>query len=122
MRSINQKCFDHIDNNHRMPSVEQVKDLKHLSTLLSVVLDESQKLIEAKNFDELSNFDNAYNNLKEDLAIYYEHQLSRISSGNDTTKNSILFLEILNDTENIANQLYFLIHLFKKNYKIHEPS
>ena len=119
LRSINQMSFDHIDNNHKIPSIEQVNDLKHLSTLLTVILDECKNLIGSKNFEDLSNFDNAYNNFKEDLSVYYENQLSRISIGKDTTKNSMLYLEILNDTENIANQLNFLIYLFKKNYKSH---
>ncbi len=117
LRSINQKCFDHIDNNHSIPSMEQVKELKHISTLLTVIIDESKKIIASKNFENLENFDNAIKNFADDRAVYDENQLGRISQGKDTTRNSMLFLEIINDTENIATQLNFLIYLFKKNYK-----
>jgi hypothetical protein len=119
LRSINQKSFDHIDNNHMIPSVDQVKELKHVSTLLTVIIDEANRIIESKHFDDLENFDNAIKNFSDDRSVYDENQLVRISQGKDTTRNSMLFLELINDMENIATQLNFLIYLFKKNYKKH---
>ena len=91
--------------------------MKHIVTLLTVLIDESKKIITSKNFENLENFDNAFSNFTDDRAVYDENQLVRISQGKDTTRTSMLFLEILNDTENIATQINFLIYLFKKNYK-----
>lgn len=113
---FNQSCYDHIDNNHSVPKGEQINDLKSVKSSLEEIFEQSIKIFTEKNFENLESFEKAQAEFLEQISLLDENQLERISKKTDTSRNSMLFLEILSGGENLTNHLNSLISLSRKNY------
>jgi hypothetical protein len=113
---INQFCFNHIDNNHTVPKGAQVDDFILIELKLSKFIENSVKIMADKNFENPELSDGSYNDFLETLSSLDENQLERIRKNSDTSRNSMLFLEVLSGTENIVNYISSLISLLRKNY------
>lgn len=116
-REINQKCFDHLDNNHKKPSNQQLEELKKLNDLLFMQISESVRFFETKNFSELEKFSLAYGEFKNKMHEFDENQVLRIKLGSSSTRGSLLYLGLLADSESLSNDLNNLVTVFKKNYE-----
>jgi phosphate/sulfate permease len=121
IRDVNQRCLDHIDNNHTPPAGEQVVELNAIKDLLGMKIDSTVKLLDSKEFVNFEEYSGSLEEYTESVTNFDENQLNRISTGTDTTRNSLLFLEILSDSENISNHLNSLVSLLKKNYDKFQP-
>lgn len=116
-KSINQKCFDHMDNNHKKPSNQQLDELKKLNDLLSIQLSESGNLFSTKDFSAMENFNKAVEEFKQKMHEFDENQVLRIKLGSSTTRGSLLYLGLLADSETLSNDIVSLVSLSKKNYE-----
>ena len=116
IKEVNIKSFGHIDNNHSQPIGEQLDELISLKELISRRIEETKQIFASENFEEYHNFIEGQEQFQEMLSTFDENQLSRISEGKDTTKNSMLFLELLSECESILAHLNSMVTLLKKNY------
>ncbi len=116
VKEVNLKSLTHIDNNHSLPIGKQVVELKSLKELLLTRFAEVKHIFTSKNFDEFEQFTNGQEEFNEMISTFDEHQLARIAEGTDTAKNSMLFLEILSESESILAHLNSMVTLLRKNY------
>lgn len=101
---ITRPCFDHIDNNHKGMSEEQVQDLLKINTKVSEIY--------ASINDMLTNNDYTNTNIvlemRDELFIMIDDavksQLRRIQNKATSTKASMLYLTILNETKTMVLQ------------------
>ncbi|MCF8240590.1 MAG: inorganic phosphate transporter [Melioribacteraceae bacterium] len=115
LRNLNQRCFDHIDNNHNKPSKVQIEDLKNLYSFFVLETSEIKKILDEKDFSQLDAYNQSVENLQNALQKFDINQIIRVKSGLASTRSSILFLDILSDIENISDHLTGIIKVCRKN-------
>ncbi len=115
-KNITNESFDHIDNNHNKPNKIQLEEIKVLQDLISKEIEETSRILAEKDFNNTSNLEDLNNSLSEKIKEFDENQVMRIKHGKSTTRGSLLYLDILGETENISDNVTHLINLYKKNY------
>jgi Na+/phosphate symporter len=107
---ITNPCFNHIDNNHKVFSKGQFNDLDDVKKGISSVIDDSVVMIDTSEFNNLDKQLTNVQNLISQLRGFRKEQLKRIKNEKTSTKGSLLFLNILHETQNL---LLHLINLLK---------
>lgn len=101
---ITRPCFDHIDNNHRGMSEEQVHDLLHINEAVSDIYARINHMLRSNDFSQLDLILQLRDELFETIAEAIKRQLKRIQSKTTSTKASLLYLTILNETKTMVLQ------------------
>jgi Na+/phosphate symporter len=103
-------CFEHVDNNHKIFTSRQFGELANVRNELSEIVSESVNIIENSTFDRLDDLLQKAQELLDKLKAYRKEQLNRIKKEKASTKGSLLYLNILHETQNM---LLHLINLLK---------
>jgi phosphate/sulfate permease len=98
---IAKPCFNHLDNNHTPFSVEQFNDLTILINQVRSLIKEASKLISSGNFDHLDHLLDEITQGTVNLKDLRKKQLKRIKKEKSSTQNSMLYLNILHETQNL---------------------
>ncbi len=106
---ITRPCFEHIDNNHRGMSEEQVADLLAINNEVSKIYESINNMLHTNEFDDLDEVLTMRDNLFEMIADAIKSQLRRIKTKQTSTKASMLYLTILNETKTMVLQSRNLI-------------
>ncbi len=106
---ITRPCFEHIDNNHRGMSEEQVEDLLMINKEVSKIYDSINNMLQNNEFGNLDEVLAMRDNLFEMIADAIKNQLRRIKTKSTSTKASMLYLTILNETKTMVLQSRNLI-------------
>ncbi|WP_282037385.1 inorganic phosphate transporter [Saccharicrinis aurantiacus] len=93
--------YNHIDNNHSVFSEEQFKDLNELTESIKDLLKRAINIINNDDYEDLNDFTEAIQLKIEDLREMRKKQLKRIRKEKSGTKNSMLYLNILHETQNM---------------------
>ncbi|MGD8779997.1 MAG: inorganic phosphate transporter [Ignavibacteria bacterium] len=115
-KNIATESFDHLDNNHKKPTSQQLKEIHVLQDLLKSEIEETSRILSEKDFNNTQKIDDLINVLNDRIREFDENQLLRIKQGSSTNKGSMLYLDILGETENISSNVKNLVSLYKKNY------
>jgi phosphate/sulfate permease len=107
---VNGPAFDHVNNNHKPLIIEQVKELKSLNGMLFNLIDEITGAIEQGNYNELDNIILHQQELIKFVESIIKSQIKRVKKEAVGTRNSYLFLNIVNESKNLALQG---VNLFK---------
>ncbi|MAT58375.1 MAG: phosphate permease [Ignavibacteriae bacterium] len=113
LQSITKKNFDHVDNNHKPLNSDQIDELKQLSNVLSEEVKSVSKMIEKLDF-ESKDFQEANLKFEKIHSKLDKNQVSRIKKGHISTRNSILYLGILSDTNSLSINVKELVHALKE--------
>lgn len=116
LREMNQMSFDHIENNHGRPTDDEMKDLMILNENITALISSAAKILQEKTFNDITVFNEKYELTKNSVLKFDENQLSRIKKGKSSSRNSMLYLNLLSDMENISDHINELISVCKKNY------
>ncbi len=98
---IVQPAFEHVDNNHKPLIAVQQEELNELLKRIDGFHDQMMNMITQNNytdFDELIRNEIKINNYIESLRV---NQIKRIKNSQVGTKNSVLFLALLNESKNM---------------------
>ena len=106
---ITRPCFEHIDNNHRGMSEEQVEDLLMINKEVAKIYDSINNMLKTNEFGDLDEVLTMRDNLFEMIADAIKNQLRRIKTKSTSTKASMLYLNILNETKTMVLQSRNLI-------------
>ncbi len=98
---IAKPCYNHLDNNHTPFSVEQFKDLTILINQVQSLIKKASKLISSGNFDQLDSLLDEITQGTVNLKDLRKKQLKRIKKEKSSTQNSMLYLNILHETQNL---------------------
>lgn len=102
MTYLSGPIFNHIENNHPPLTLTQQKELRGLSLEFNEYSNFVIYIIKSGNFDEIKGMmakQAAFNNTIEEIK---KKQLSRIKKGDSGTKAGILYLNVLNESKNLA--------------------
>jgi phosphate/sulfate permease len=99
---INRPALEHVENNHKPFAVEQIKELKDLQVLLSKFLSLIITSIQTRDYSHQDEIQNVLNQYLHYIEKSNKNQIGRIKNATSGTKNSILFLNILNESKHLA--------------------
>lgn len=101
---ITRPCFEHIDNNHKGMSEEQVEDLLKINDRVSEIYGRINVMLTNNDYSDT----NVVLEMRDDLFITIDdavkNQLRRIQNKATSTKASMLYLTILNETKTMVLQ------------------
>lgn len=115
LKNLNQLVFDHIDNNHRTPSKEQTEELKKINKLIDSQIKNTIDFFESEKDKKVADIEDIRQELTESLLKFDKNQVQRIKKQNDSARNSLLYLDVLSNTENISVSIYNLFSALRKN-------
>ncbi len=101
---ITRPCFDHIDNNHEGFSKEQVRDLMLVNDNVKKVYDTINGMLQTSDFSDMDKVMHMRDELMEMINDVIKNQLRRINDNEGSTKASVLYLNILNETKTMVLQ------------------
>ena len=101
---ITRPCYEHIDNNHRGMSEEQVEDLTTINNSVSELYVRINNMLQSGDFAEIDLVLAMRDELFDHIAQAIKNQLRRIQSKSTSTKASMLYLTILNETKTMVLQ------------------
>lgn len=101
---ITRPSFDHINNNHEGLTREQVADLEMINNQVGVIYSRINDMLEHSTFEELDDILQMRDDLLDLLAEAIRNQIRRVKARPTTTRSSILFLTIVNETKTMVLQ------------------
>ena len=119
---ITRPCFDHIDNNHEGMTKEQIEDLMHINDEVESIYRHINQMLKNNDFKNIDQILEQRDRLFESIAEAIKRQLKRIKNKETSTRSSMLYLNILNETKTLVlqsrnllkSQRYFLEHQANK--------
>lgn len=115
LTALANKCFMHIDNNHKVPDQAQASEMYKVNQLFGKIVQESLKVFEGQKFDRIKNFSKSISALKEMIDQFDKHQMKRIKSGKSKARQSLLFVSTLSRSQRIAEQVVNLVSLYSES-------
>ena len=115
---VTRPCFDHIDNNHEGMTREQIEDLMKINDEVETIFTRINVMLRNNDFADSDLILELRDELFESIADAIKRQLKRIKNKQSSTKASLLYLTILNETKTmvlqarnlVKSQRYFLEH------------
>ncbi|MDL2319517.1 inorganic phosphate transporter [Alistipes sp. OttesenSCG-928-B03] len=116
---ITRPSFEHIDNNHEGLSKEQMEDLMKINDEVSTIYDRINAMLRDNDYHDIDNVMRMRDRLFEMIDVAIKEQLRRIKTKATSTKSSMLYLNILNETKTMVLQSRNLLksqkHFIEKN-------
>lgn len=101
---ITRPSYVHIDNNHEGLSAEQLADLKQINDSVSQIYDKIIYMLRTKDFSDLDQTLIQRDELFEILAKAIKNQIYRVRDNASSSRSSMLYLEIINETKTMVLQ------------------
>ncbi|HOH56048.1 MAG TPA: inorganic phosphate transporter, partial [Paludibacteraceae bacterium] len=105
LRVITEASHTYVENNHEPFSREQLDDLMSISEAFIDVFNEYAKMVEANDYHSYNNIRNKQIKISEMFSELTKKQIKRAKANESGTRNSILFLNILNEAKLISLQI-----------------
>ena len=102
-------AFEHIENHHRGFTQEQIYDLKLVNDGVDNIFNKINEMLRDKDFSGLDEVLTMRDNLFVIIADAIKHQIKRLKEEPTSTKASVLYLNILNETKTMVLQARNLI-------------
>jgi len=107
---ISKPIYTYIDNNHKPLIDDQIKELNQLREMISDFFKTTILVLREKGFVDIDSIIQEQKKLIDRLTAINKSQLKRIKKMESGTKNSTLYLNIMNETKNL---LLFTVNLIK---------
>lgn len=101
---ITRPSFDHINNNHEGLSKEQIADLETINKKVGNMYSKINHMLEYSAFEQLDDILQMRDDLFDLLAEAIKNQIRRVKAKPTTTRSSILYLTIINETKTMVLQ------------------
>ncbi len=101
--------FNHLDNNHSIFDEEQFKDLGVLKQKIKEIDSKFLDIITNDKYDEIDEYSKIIQKQIDNLKGLRKKQLKRIKKEKSGTKNSMLYLNLLHETQNMILHINNLI-------------
>ncbi len=114
--------FEHIDNNHRGFTEEQIVDLKQINDEVDAIFAKINDMLTNKDFSDIDEVMVMRDKLFGTIAEKIKNQIKRLKSSDMSTRGSMLYMNILNETKTMVlqsrnllkSQAYFLNEIKEK--------
>jgi phosphate/sulfate permease len=109
MTFIVNPALNHVDNSHKGLLDIQKEELANVVSKMEALTIEANRLINEKDFDKVDNYiAETYSNLKQ-LSSYRKAQIKRTKDNASGTKNTMLYLTVLNETKHLTLHILNLV-------------
>lgn len=102
-------AYSHIENHHRGFTKEQIIDLKVVNDGVDNIFNKINTMLRDKDFSDLNSMIEMRDNLFGTIATAIKNQICRLKEEQSSTKASMLYLNILNETKTMVLQSRNLI-------------
>lgn len=102
-------AYEHIDNHHKGFTKEQIMDLKEVNDGVDAIFNKISTMLRDKDFSDLDEVLHMRDNLFTVIAGAIKNQVRRLKEEKMSTKASVLYLNILNETKTMVLQARNLI-------------
>ncbi len=109
MLQICRATFNHIDNNHEGFSREQVEDLKYINARMNEVFTYTSTMLSNSDFSQIDSVMALRDSVFVDFAEATKKQIKRNTENKNTTRSSVLYLNILTENKMMILQLRNLL-------------
>jgi phosphate/sulfate permease len=95
--------YDHIANQHKSLNKEQIKELQELNKQITLLFTNTMHIIENNTFEQI--YETVVKQQEDTLQLidqYRKSQIKRIKKKKTSTKNSVLYLQLLNEMKNFT--------------------
>jgi phosphate/sulfate permease len=103
-------AYEHVNNNHKALSQAQQAELKTLSNMLGNYFAHISTDITASNFKNIENIITEQQKVLNVIDLFRKNEVKRIKKESVSTRNSLLFMNILQETKNLY---LFALNLYK---------
>lgn len=110
LRYIAEAVFEYIDNNHNPLNRDQKSELQDFAHEVNLFFSDIIQVIKKADYDKLDDIFEDQSDLLNNLNKISNRQLKRIKKKDVGTKNSVLYLNTLNETKNL---ILFCVNLLK---------
>ncbi len=104
LRVITADSSMYINNNHKGFSDAQEEDMEVLYKKIAMLYNTFIDIIDSNDYSKFSEVNELRDEFLDLCARLTKRQIKRVKAGDNSTRNSILFLNILNESKNIALQ------------------
>ncbi len=104
LKAVTDNTFQYIDNNHTAFLKEQIEDLKVIYKILSEAFTEYEKMEKSGDYSQFSQIVNMRETILDLNPKLTKRQIKRVKAGESTTRSSILFLNLVNESKIITLQ------------------
>jgi len=109
-------ALDYIDNNHRGFTEEQIQDLKQINDEVDEIFNKINEMLLRKDFTDIDKIMTMRDELFDTIADKIKSQIKRLKTSDMSTRGSMLYMNILNETKTMVlqsrnllkSQAYFL--------------
>ena len=101
---ITRPAYEHINNNHKGLSEEQIHDLKIINDEVENIFNAVNDMLREKDFSKLDDVLVMRDQLFDTIAESIKNQIRRLKTQEGSTKASALFMNILSETKVIVLQ------------------
>ncbi|MCL2436223.1 MAG: inorganic phosphate transporter, partial [Lentimicrobiaceae bacterium] len=101
---IIRECYEYIDNNHEGFSQEQIEDLKVILDTVNDIYTEFLTMLDTKDYSKFDELMKKREVLNEVYFCSTKHQIKRAKANESGTRNTVLFLYIINETRTLILQ------------------
>lgn len=106
---ITKPSLEHIENNHQGFSQEQIEDLRMIENKVKVIYNMIEYILRNNDYSQLNATLTMRDSLFDDFAQIIKRQIYRIKNKETSTRSSMLYLDILNETKTMVLQVRNLI-------------
>lgn len=114
IRRMVETCLEHIDNNFNPLDSVQKQEFKEVATSIIEFIKSSRELIDENNYESIQGQVAFANQLNNALSHLKREELKRIQNQNGSIKVSMVYLTVLQESENVVNYTINLIKVCKK--------
>lgn len=116
-RSLADRAYEHIDNNHKKPQEKEFTEMMNLTEALDNQVKEVINLLQKQDFSNLDELDKKVEEFKSASVNFDIELIQKIKDDAVGTRNSLLYLGISAEMDNISNHIVSLVNAIKRTYK-----
>ena len=116
MQTISKSIYKHFNNNHRGLTYNQLRELKGLEDDMNNFFKKIVQTFEKQKYEEIKSIFSIKESLIKSLNKKIKSQVSRTKDKDSGPRNTRLYFEFLNKTQNIVSEYLKILELYSDKY------
>ena len=116
MQTISKSIYKHFNNNHRGLTYNQLRELKELEDDMNNFFGKIVQTFEKQEYEEIKSIFSIKESLVKSLNKKIKSQVSRTKDKDSGPRNTRLYFEFLNKTQNIVSEYLKILELYSEKY------
>ena len=116
MQTITKSIYKHFNNNHRGLTYNQLRELKELEDDMNSFFKKIVQTFEKQKYEEIKSIFSIKESLIKSLNKKIKSQVSRTKDKDSGPRNTRLYFEFLNKTQNIVSEYLKILELYSEKY------